>query len=217
MVGYGRTASPTERECRFPISSLSIPHETIRSGWIRISGRSPSRVSARPRTSIPRGRHGSVLARSSITIAARPLRRASRNFLVRAKSLPPTSIDSRSGLYPPPDLLEPARGREDQLRATVLRIGPALDVAKLLQLVDRSPDDLLVAAREASQVGRADPVLVEVSEYGAVPGVKVAVAGLREACEQLGLEREEQLAGEDTEVRIQFLPLPASFSGGHQL
>jgi hypothetical protein len=47
--------------------------------------------------------------------------------------------------------------------------------------------------------------------------VKVAVAGLREAREQLGLEREEQLAGEDTEVRIQFLPFPASFSGGHEL
>jgi hypothetical protein len=47
---------------------------------------------------MPRGCHGSVLARSSITIAARPVRATSRNFFVRSSSLPPTSIVSRAAL-----------------------------------------------------------------------------------------------------------------------
>jgi hypothetical protein len=80
------------------MASLSIPQETIRSGRLRISGVGSLIASARPRTSIPRGRHGSVLARSSTTSAARPLRSTSRYFFVRAKSCPPTSIESRSGL-----------------------------------------------------------------------------------------------------------------------
>jgi hypothetical protein len=50
------------------------------------------------RDSIPRGRHGSVLARSSITIAARPVRATSRNLFDRSSSLPPTSIVSRAAL-----------------------------------------------------------------------------------------------------------------------
>ncbi len=49
---------------------------------MRIRGRGASTASAWPRTSIPRGRQGSVLARSSITIAARPFRLTSRNFFV---------------------------------------------------------------------------------------------------------------------------------------
>ena len=36
----------------------SRPHVTIRSGWIRISGVGSAIASPRPRTSIPRGRHG---------------------------------------------------------------------------------------------------------------------------------------------------------------
>lgn len=65
------SADPTARERR---PRPSIPHETIRRGCIRISARGASTASARPRTSMPRGRQGSVLTRSSITIAARPLR-----------------------------------------------------------------------------------------------------------------------------------------------
>jgi hypothetical protein len=55
-------------------------------------------ASPRPRISIPRGRHGSVLARSSITIAARPVRATSRNFLVCSSSWPPMSMASRAAL-----------------------------------------------------------------------------------------------------------------------
>jgi hypothetical protein len=76
----------------------SSPQLTIRSGWTRISGVGSAIASPRPRISIPRGRHGSVLARSSITIAARPVRATSRNFLVRSSSWPPTSIVSRAAL-----------------------------------------------------------------------------------------------------------------------
>ena len=64
----------------------SRPQLTIRSGWIRIMGVGSAIASPRPRTSIPRGRHGSSLSRSSTTIAARPLRATSRNFLVRSRA-----------------------------------------------------------------------------------------------------------------------------------
>src|SRR6476620_8002538 len=70
----------------------------MRSGWMRISGSGPSTASDRPRTSTPRGRQGSVLARSSMTIAARPLRATSRNFFFLSKSLPVTSTVSSSAL-----------------------------------------------------------------------------------------------------------------------
>ena len=76
----------------------SSPQLTIRSGWTRISGVGSAIASPRPRISIPRGRHGSVLARSSITIATRPVRATSRNFFVRSSSAPPTSIVSRAAL-----------------------------------------------------------------------------------------------------------------------
>jgi hypothetical protein len=76
----------------------SIPQVTIRRGWIRISGVGSAIASARPRISMPRGRQGSVLARSSITIAARPLRSMSRNFFDRSSPWPPTSIVSRAAL-----------------------------------------------------------------------------------------------------------------------
>ena len=76
----------------------SRPQLTIRSGWMRISGVGIAIASARPRTSIPRGCQGSVLARSSTTIAARPVRATSRNFFVSSSSWPPTSIVSRTAL-----------------------------------------------------------------------------------------------------------------------
>ncbi len=60
------------------------PQETIRSGWMRISARGVWIALPRPRISIPRGHQGSVLARSSITSAARPHCWTSRNFLVCA-------------------------------------------------------------------------------------------------------------------------------------
>ena len=68
------------------LRARSRPQLTIRSGWIRISGVGSAIASPRPRTSIPRGCHGSVLARSSITIAARPVLATSWNFLVRSSS-----------------------------------------------------------------------------------------------------------------------------------
>src|SRR5262249_13070813 len=67
--------------------SLSVrPQETIRVGWIRMCGSGRSTASARPRISTPRGRHGA--STSSMTIAARPVRATSRNFLVAAKLYP---------------------------------------------------------------------------------------------------------------------------------
>ena len=65
---------------------------------MRIIGVGIAIASPRPRTSIPRGCHGSVLARSSTTIAARPVRATSRNFFVSSSALPPTSIVSRTAL-----------------------------------------------------------------------------------------------------------------------
>jgi hypothetical protein len=54
----------TVRALRWPGRwvAASIPQETIRSGWMRISASGASIASARPRTSIPRGLKGSVLA-----------------------------------------------------------------------------------------------------------------------------------------------------------
>src|SRR4051794_6170696 len=60
----------TLRAWRSPTASVSIPHETIRSGCRRITAGTPPTASARPRTSMPRGRQGSTLARSSMTAAA---------------------------------------------------------------------------------------------------------------------------------------------------
>jgi hypothetical protein len=52
------------------------PQLTIRSVWIRINGVGSAIASARRRTSIARGRHGSVLSTSSIKIASRSVRDA---------------------------------------------------------------------------------------------------------------------------------------------
>ena len=57
-------SNPTERAL-CPRRS-EMPQETRRSGWMRIRGRSPFTASARPRTSIPRGRHGVLANRSTI-------------------------------------------------------------------------------------------------------------------------------------------------------
>ena len=84
------TASATQTTMRSDtvraLRACSSPQLTIRSGWIRSSGVGSAIASPRPRTSIPRGCHGSVPARSSITIAARPLRATSRNFFVASSS-----------------------------------------------------------------------------------------------------------------------------------
>ena len=93
-----------------------------------------------------------------------------------------------------PQLLESSLGGDDQLGATVRRVGPALDVAELLELVDEPPDDLLVAAREAGQLGCPDAVLVEVGEHGPVTRMEVVVAGLGEPGEELVLQREGELS-----------------------
>jgi hypothetical protein len=74
------------------------PQLMIRSGCMRISGVGSVIASARPRTSTARGRQGSVLSRSSMTIAARPLRATSRNFFDISRSRPPMSIVSRAAL-----------------------------------------------------------------------------------------------------------------------
>ena len=58
-----------------------------------------------------------------------------------------TRLDLGDDLVPEPQLLEPSLGGHDELGATVLRVGPALDIAELLELVDKPSDDLLVTAR----------------------------------------------------------------------
>src|SRR4051812_48858057 len=106
-----RLAARLAKPCRFSclgrvLSGATVralrpgpsPQLTIRSGWIRISGVGRAIASPRPRTSIPRGRQGSVLASSSITIAARPAPAPARNFFLRSGSAPPTSILSRAAL-----------------------------------------------------------------------------------------------------------------------
>jgi hypothetical protein len=82
------------------LRAASRPQLTIRSGWIRIRGVGSLIASPRPRISIPRGRHGSVLARSSMTIAARPDLATSRNFFDRSSSRPPTSMVARRVVDP---------------------------------------------------------------------------------------------------------------------
>ena len=112
-----------------------------------------------------------------------------------------------------PDWVESALGGEDQLRATVRRVGTALDVAERLELVDDAPDDLLVAAREAGQLGRPDTVLVEEGEHGAVTREEVVVAGLGPSrVEELVLQGAEQASREHAQIRVPFLPLPAPLS-----
>ena len=68
-----------------------------------------------------------------------------------------TRLDLGDDLVAEPQLLEPALGGDDELGATVLRVGAALDVAELLELVDETPDDLLVTAREAGELRRPTP------------------------------------------------------------
>jgi hypothetical protein len=59
----------------------SSPQAMTRSGWMRISSWGSVTVSARPRISMPRGRQGSVLARSSMTTAAWAARATSRYWI----------------------------------------------------------------------------------------------------------------------------------------
>jgi hypothetical protein len=67
----------------------------MRVGRMRMEGWGPSTASAWPRTSTPRGCQGG--STSSTTMAARPLRATSRNFLVAAKLWPVTSTTPLSG------------------------------------------------------------------------------------------------------------------------
>jgi hypothetical protein len=125
------------------------------------------------------------------------------------------ALDLGDDLVAEPDLLEASLGRDDQLRAAVARVGAALDVAGLLELVDDAPDDLLVPSREPGELGRADAVLVEVGEHRAVTRVKVPVPLLGEALVQLALERPLKARGEDSEIRVQLLPLAPSLGRRH--
>src|SRR5262245_12468131 len=114
-------------------------------------------------------------------------------------------LDLGDDLVPEPDLIEAALGGEDQLRSAVVGVGPARHVAELLELVDDSPDDLLVAAREPRELRRPDPVLVQIGENSAVPGVQIVITGLGEAAEELVLQGEEQSSRQNPEIWIQLL------------
>jgi len=113
-------------------------------------------------------------------------------------------------------LLEAACGGNDQLRPTVSRIGTALDIAELLELVDQPADHLLVSTGDPSQLGRTDAVLVEVGEHGPVTRMEIVITSGGESREELLLEREGELAGEYSQVRVPFLPLAASLGGSHK-
>src|SRR5215213_4746494 len=63
-------------------------------------------------------------------------------------------LDVGDDLVAEPDLIQAACGREDQLRPPVRRIRAPLDIPEVLELVDESPDDLLVAATELRQLSR---------------------------------------------------------------
>src|SRR5262245_49445431 len=94
-----------------------------------------------------------------------------------------TRLDLGDYLIAEPDLCQPPLGGEDQLRPAIWRVWAPFDIAELLELVDDAPDDLLVAAGEACQLGCSDAVLIEEGEHSAVAGVKVVVAGLGEPLE----------------------------------
>ena len=128
-----------------------------------------------------------------------------------------TRFDIGDHLVTEPDLVQPPGGGEDQLRPPVRRIRTALDVPKLLELVDEPSDDLLVTATERRQLGCPDSVLVEIGEHGAMARLQVAIAGLGEPLEELILQGEEQAARQHAEVWVPLLPLATSTGGSHGL
>jgi hypothetical protein len=148
-----------------------MPQETIRSGWMRIRGRGRPMASAWPRISIPRGRQGSVLARSSMTIAARLVRSTSRYFFVRgsrvrrrrsnrARGCGPTSPRARRGVCRP---CRRSQGERVALPAHVLELGAgerahasSVDLRALCaSLGQRTPRDRRVRAAAPRTVRRA--------------------------------------------------------------
>src|SRR5438132_13395657 len=72
--------------------SMSSPHETMRSGWMRIIGPGSRTISARPRTSMPRGRPG-VDAPQVIDDDGRPAASLHIAVLLRLLELAPADID----------------------------------------------------------------------------------------------------------------------------
>jgi hypothetical protein len=126
-------------------------------------------------------------------------------------------LDVGDDLVAETELIQPALGGKDQLRAAVRGVRAALHIAQLLELVDDPPDDLLVAAREARQLRRPDAVLVQEGENGAVAGVEVVIARLGEPGEELVLEGEEQSARQYAEIRVPFLPLLTPARGGRKI
>src|SRR5262249_23954759 len=101
-----------------------------------------------------------------------------------------------------PDQLGSALGGDDELRPPVARLGAALDVSELLELVDGAADHLLGAPRAARELGGARPVEVEVTQDRAVRTGHLAVAGLLETGVELVLEGEEEPGCEDAEAWV---------------
>jgi hypothetical protein len=114
-------------------------------------------------------------------------------------------------------LLETSRGRDDQLRPPIGRVGTALDVLELLEFVHQAADDLLVAAGEPRQLCGPDPVLVEVGQDDPVSRMEIVIPLRGEAGEELFLQREGELACEHPEVGIPLLALATPSGSSHKI
>ena len=94
-------------------------------------------------------------------------------------------LDVGDDLVAQPNLVQTALGGEDQLGPPIFGIGAPFDIAELLELVGQPPDDLLVPAREARQLGRPDPIFIQVGEHGSMARMEIVVAGGRELRKEL--------------------------------
>ena len=104
-----------------------------------------------------------------------------------------------------------------ELGATVLRVGAALDVAELLELVDETSDDLLVTARQAGKLRCPHAILVQIGQHSPMTRMQVVVAGNRETGKELFLKRKGELSRQNPQIRAELLTFPAAFRGSHQL
>jgi hypothetical protein len=159
---------------------------------------------------MPRGLHGSG-PRDHPAEGVTELREATG-----AELLSVACLDVGHDFVATSQLLETSRRRDDQLRPPIGRVGTALDVLELLELVDQPADDLLVAAGEPRQLGGADPVLVEVRQDYPVSRMEIVVPVLGEASEELLLQREGELACEHPEVGIPLLTFAAASGSSHK-
>jgi hypothetical protein len=157
-----------------------------------------------------RGRHGSG-PRDHPAEDVTELREATG-----AELLGVTCLDVGDDFVATAQLLETSRRRDDQLRPPIGRVGTALDVLELLELVHQPADDLLMPPGEPRQLSGPDPVLIEVRQDYPVSGIEIIVAILGEASEELLLQGEGELAGEHPEVGIPLLTFAAAPGSSHK-